>query len=357
MMNAELLSVVRIRASEDPIFPRLKMKMPLHSIWIFAFLGLFTGPHANADDGPLAYVRGDDAEFVLQPESEGKINLDLRVFGTVEQGRVVYGGGDLGKEAEDSWKEESEQERPDGKHAARILVLTGKPGDVTLRFKTAGVIGLISHAPIDASGEYKLVPTDELTRRAQKRFDAADALLNQRYKAVQAKLSEKKSGELKALQKQWIESRDYKAERVARELDEKATHNLDYWDEMHSLTVTRVEFLDAFSGKNVKPGLSGEFFDYHGGTLTLTPKQQGLGFTFEVVRGPTAHLGNVEGVAKFNADKSKAIWIDPENKECKISFTFSESRIAEVTEENTDDYHGARAYFSGTYYKVPTPKL
>jgi hypothetical protein len=122
---------------------------------------------------------------------------------------------------------------------------------------------------------------------------------------------------------------------------------------MHSLTVTRVEFLDAFSGKNVKPGLSGEFFDYHGGTLTLTPKKQGLAFTFEVVRGPTAHLGNVEGVAKFNTDKSQALWIDPENKECKISFVFSEGRIAEVTEENTDDYHGARAYFAGTYYKVP----
>jgi len=323
------------------------MKISLHSIGLLALLGLLVGTHAYAADGPMAYVRGEDAEFVLQPESEGKINLDLRVFGTVEQGRVVYGGGDLSKEAEDSWKEETEQERSDGKHAARILVLTGKPGDESLRLKTTGVIGLISHAPIDASGEYKRVTTEELTRRAQKRHDAADAMLNQRYKAVQAKLSEKKSGELKALQKQWIESRDYKAARVAREQDENAPHNLDYWDEMHSLTVTRVEFLDAFSGKNVKPGLSGEFFDYHGGTLTLTPKQQGLAFTFEVVRGPTAHLGNVEGVAKFKADKSQAIWTDPDNKECKISFAFSEGRIAEVTEENTDDYHGARAYFTG----------
>ena len=329
------------------------MKMPRHSIRIFALFGFLIGSHAKADDGPTAYVRGDDAEFVLQPESEGKINLDLRVFGTVEQGRVVYGGGDLSKAADDSWKEESEQEHPDGKHVARILLLTGRPGDATLRLKTTGVIGLISHAPIDASGEYKLVSTEELTRRAQKRYDAADALLNQRYKAVQAKFSETKSGELKALQKRWIESRDYKAAGVERRQDETAPHNLDYWDEMHSLTVTRVEFLDAFIGKNVEPGLVGEFFDYHGGTLTLTPKKQGLGFAFEVVRGPTAHLGNVEGVAKFNADKSQASWIDPEDKECKISFTFSESRIAEVTEENTDNYHGARAYFSGTYYKVP----
>ena len=194
MMNAEMVSVVRIRASEDPIFPRLKMKLSIHSIGLLALCGILLGPHANAGDGPLAYVRGEDAEFVLQPEYEGKINLDLRVFGTVEEGRVVYGGGDLSKEAEDSWKEETERERPDGKHAARILVLTGKPGGETLRFKTTGVVGLISHAPIDASGEYKLVTTDELTRRAQKRHDAADALLNQRYKEVQAKLSEKNQG-------------------------------------------------------------------------------------------------------------------------------------------------------------------
>ena len=329
------------------------MKMLRHSIRILALFGLLMGPHAKADDGPMAYVRGDDAEFVLQPESEGKINLDLRVFGTVEQGRIVYGGGDLSKKADDSWKEESEQEHPDGKHAARVLVLTGKPGDETLHFKTSGVVGLISRALVDASGAYKKVPVEELTLRAQKRYDAADALLNQRYKSVQAKLSGKKSGELKALQKRWIESRDYKAAGVERRQDETAPHNLDYWDEMHSLTVTRVEFLDAFIGKNVEPGLAGEFFDYHGGTLTLTPKKQGLAFTFQVVRGPTAHLGDVEGVAKFNADKSQALWVDPENQECKISFTFADGRIAEVTEENTDQYHGARAYFAGTYYKVP----
>lgn len=307
---------------------------------------------SSADDGGLCYVRDDATEMIIHPQEENTRRVELRIYGAVEAGRIVYGGGDLHNESATEWKEETEQERPDGTHTARVLTLTGKIGAPTLKFSSKGVIHQTTFAPVDASGEYKLVTNKELTKRMEQRYIAADALLNQRYKAIMASLSETKGKELKTLQKGWIGHRDYMAGATERHGDEPAPHTLDYWDEMHEQTVTRVQFLNAFAGIGVKPGLTGEFRDFSGGTLTLSQKQNGLAFTFEVVRGPTFHLGNVEGVAKFNEDKSKATWVDSSNADCKIFFTFEEGRMTTVTEQNTSEYHGARAYFSGTYYKV-----
>lgn len=37
---------------------------------------------------------------------------------------------------------------------------------------------------------------------------------------------------------------------------------------------------------------------------------------------------------------------------CELTFTFSKGHIVKIEGKNTEYYHGARAYFTGTYFKI-----
>lgn len=102
--------------------------------------------------------------------------------------------------------------------------------------------------------------------------------------------------------------------------------------------------------------INGVYDDANGGTLTISDAGE-LTFAFEinVVRGPTAHLGELAGIAEIAGetatfvDTNEEAFID--GNPCRLTFAFENGWIV-VTGENTQYYHGARAYFDGTYERV-----
>ncbi len=99
--------------------------------------------------------------------------------------------------------------------------------------------------------------------------------------------------------------------------------------------------------------VNGIYDDDNGGTLVISEAGE-LTFAFEilVVRGPTAHIGELAGIAQITGetatfvDTNEEAFID--GNPCRLTFTF-EGGWLKVTGENTSYYHGARAYFDGTY--------
>jgi hypothetical protein len=82
-----------------------------------------------------------------------------------------------------------------------------------------------------------------------------------------------------------------------------------------------------------------------------------LRFEISVVRGPTAHTGSLSGVAKFT-EPDLAVFVDSneeafdEGQPATLRFRFQDHELI-VEAEHTSYYHGARAYFDGTYYRLP----
>ena len=100
--------------------------------------------------------------------------------------------------------------------------------------------------------------------------------------------------------------------------------------------------------------LTGLWIDSYGGTLSVVQQEGRLLFTCEVVRGPTSHTGEISGIASWNqrigwfSDKGR----DAEKtEESNLAFVDRDGCL-EVIGANTSEYHGARAYFDGTYCKV-----
>ena len=130
----------------------------------------------------------------------------------------------------------------------------------------------------------------------------------------------------------------------------------DYWESAWEMTESRLGFLDAYAGEGVTPGIAGVYIDGYGGIVQL----EDLGgnkfkFRIEVVRGPTFHLGEItrtvqikSGFGKFVDDDDEAVF---DGKRCIIDFDFDANKL-EIKGKDTHFYHGARAYFDGTYFKT-----
>jgi len=120
-----------------------------------------------------------------------------------------------------------------------------------------------------------------------------------------------------------------------------------------ALTQSRADWLRG-RVKNEDDSLTGLWIDSFGGTLEIVQEKDRLFFEFEVVRGPTFHMGSIAGVATWNpplgwfSDKGR----DKEKtEETNLAFV-SRGALLEVIGAQTSYYHGARAYFDGGYCKV-----
>ena len=74
--------------------------------------------------------------------------------------------------------------------------------------------------------------------------------------------------ELRDSQRDWIEVRDGRAVWETHAA-ENAKELPAYWEAMLAETTTRLGFLKVYAGKNVPAGLSGEYGDFSGGSLSL----------------------------------------------------------------------------------------
>ena len=209
---------------------------------------------------------------------------------------------------------------------------------------------------------------------AKQAFGVADEELNDLWKRLKRALSEWDYEPLLSDQRNWIEYRDQRAltdatfNGGATFLD-REKESVYYWDSLTWNTENRLRILSAWlamAEDEADIPWEGVWQDDFGGTLYLFIRDQVAGqptrlpeieFEIAVVRGPTYHMGAIEGVARLNGNT--AFFTDggshplDEWEETWLIFDKHSSHpTMEVRGVNTGGYHGARAYFDGTYTRV-----
>lgn len=190
------------------------------------------------------------------------------------------------------------------------------------------------------------VPKKDALACLKKAYQTRDRELNTLYQGLRKSLPAAKAEELKENSQEWIALKTASCER-----ESGAEHfqcHLDW-------TVSRLSFIkDVFARKSA-PSLSppGSYDDGAGGKLEIRPGQKGQQFRLEVVRGPTAHLGEAEGLLE-STGKNGYTWSEAEacgdETCCRLRFDILPDRI-KIEEENCTHLYGARAYFAGKYYR------
>lgn len=194
--------------------------------------------------------------------------------------------------------------------------------------------------------------------QAKAEFEQADAALNAAWGRVKAALDERRFAPVQIEQRQWIQDRDRRADYVAG-LGHAGDPAIVYWTERTSMTRMRTEILNAIA-KPVQADdpWTGRWIDGGGGTLLIQARENEIQFRIDVVRGPTAHLGYLAGVAPVNENLARftdAQTADQAKRERlgETWLTFMRrSDHLELLTANPGYYHGARAYFYGAYYRV-----
>lgn len=207
-------------------------------------------------------------------------------------------------------------------------------------------------------------PTDaesqELTlSQAKIKFVYFDHSLNTAYQEAKSNLPEYLFETIRREQRDWIAYRDRRAEAAAR-FDGGAKPgtektNPEYWNAMAYLTETRVEILKAWrKTDSFTKTWEGAWIDGYGGILRIAEGDDGsLTFTCSVVRGPSYHLGDIAGTAKTNETTARfTTQVEGEETETWLTFLPEGDGRLRVIGENTQYFHGARAYFDGKYLRV-----
>jgi uncharacterized protein YecT (DUF1311 family) len=247
-----------------------------------------------------------------------------------------------------------ESVRADDSKPVRIEFRIGKKEIVVRAAPTA----MLDGSKLDLAGTYRFVTAKSLLARAKTMHEEADRRLNVFYQALKGRLGAEDAARLRAEQHRWIDHRNQMAAWAAttKGAAESPETCVDYWNEMASITRERRKFLAIWDGAEITPGPDGTYEDGFGGTLTISAsREETVRFAFDVVRGPTAHTGDIEGSARRTGNRTTFTDADPPanqrgQKPCVIRLAFIGNRV-EVTCENTEPYHGARAYFDGVYYK------
>lgn len=201
-------------------------------------------------------------------------------------------------------------------------------------------------------------PKTPTKAEAKAAFEKADKALNEIWAKAKTQLPPEEFESLKSDQRGWIGWRDYIAASftiVGSNVPEnKAKETPEYLSTAAGLMETRVQWLKGYLKDPVEEDtMTGVWEDSQGGILSIVQEGKKLFFTFEVVRGPTFHLGNIGGEASWNAplgwfsDKGGA----EKQDEANLAF-IQRSRKLEIVGANTGHYHGARAYFDGEYVRV-----
>lgn len=201
------------------------------------------------------------------------------------------------------------------------------------------------------------LPAREPTlKEAQADFDKADKELNAAWAVAQSKLSPEEFAAVREEQRIWLKERDRQAglpDASEGAAAVAAGKTAEYYTTVADNTRSRARWLRALAESDTST-LSGRWSDGIGGTLLIVEREGKMHFSFEVVRGPTAHTGGVAGIATWNdpigwwsdkgLDKSRT-------DETNLAFRLRNRRL-EVAGANTGFYHGARAYFDGNYIRL-----
>jgi uncharacterized protein YecT (DUF1311 family) len=183
-------------------------------------------------------------------------------------------------------------------------------------------------------------------------YKKVDLTLNTTYQKVKSNLASPEKKELLELQRMWIAFRDGLCEGPMYEFDQSGLETLLCKIETTEERTKYLEQVWVFGKIPLDP--SGSYTDGFGGSLEILrqPNNQ-FEFKIEVVRGPTAHIGEVSGAFTPN---NKQSWIWKSNKSCNqeeedcclLEFKQLTGKIL-IKEISCSYFHGARAYFDGSY--------
>lgn len=207
--------------------------------------------------------------------------------------------------------------------------------------------------------------------KAKAAFQKADAELNRVYREVKSLVPDWLFEELREEQKEWLAYRDEHAMSDAvfngsRANEGREKEAVEYWESLAASTGTRVEMIRGWKAKG-KDGSSetpwtGLWTDGYGGWLLLEAAADPKTVRFEifVVRGPTAHMGSITGVARRNGEAG--FFTDQGDPEYHDAAEGAETWLffekdptaprLKIRGIHTSPYHGARAYFDGTYTRL-----
>ena len=190
---------------------------------------------------------------------------------------------------------------------------------------------------------------DELAE-AKAKFAKQDKELNEFYAGLKKDLDPEQFAAVQEDQRSWMEYRDHMSE--WQEKEDMPETAVDRWELAASITEGRIEWLRAWKKLDQRKGWPGKYEDGRGGMLCIVEKEGKTWFALNVVRGPSFHVGGIGGEFRKNG---RTAWFEtkPEGAERPTWLTFREPYTEEgritVAGENTSYFHGARAYFDGTF--------
>ncbi len=195
-------------------------------------------------------------------------------------------------------------------------------------------------------------------KAAKAAFVKADHALNEAWAAAKQALPEGEFTKLKDEQRAWVEYRDALARSPmytgADGQDDLALDAPGYLEAAASLEDMRTEWLKGLIHDWKDETMTGYWTDSYGGNIEVVEREGHLHFVIQCVRGPTSHVGGLAGIAVWNSNIG---WFSDKGRdkdktdETNLSFNFRDKKL-EITGANTGYYHGARAYFDGSYVKV-----
>lgn len=194
---------------------------------------------------------------------------------------------------------------------------------------------------------------------ARTKFGKQNAELNEVYKAVMSGLDKTKAAQLREDERRWLQYRQSGVESYPRfnsgKWPETPAHSVDYWQAMSGYTKERIKFLRAWSGKDVPPGITGEYSDSYGRSLKLEETKDGIKFSIVAVTGSARHVGDLNGIAERRGDKAyykEKLDLGDGRPPCELVFIFVEGHVAKVMEKARDPDAGMGVSYIGDYYKI-----
>lgn len=201
-------------------------------------------------------------------------------------------------------------------------------------------------------------PAELTPKQAKAAFAKADAALNAAWAEAKKALPPEEFTALKEDQKGWLELRDVLALSPsysgAPDDEDEAKASPEYLSTAAALMDDRVRWLRGFIADGYGDSLTGTWEDSRGGHINIVEEEGKILFILETVRGHTADLGQLAGVATWNhpigwfSDKGRD---EEKEQETNLAFVWHE-RLLEVTGANTEHYHGKRAWLDGRYVKT-----
>jgi uncharacterized protein YecT (DUF1311 family) len=313
----------------------------------FLFYGLFSSVRIEA----ATFARDNETELSIDPPSspDGSGIFSFARFAEAPTGEDFDFGGSLKLDG----KLYRLEEPADQKGHAKVAIEGDLEGE-QLEVKTSGLSDSRKQE-YDLSGTYRKLSNAELQQRAQRRYDAADAWLNEIYRQAKGKLATGSFADLKKREADWINYRDYFAEQSAgiNASSESLPEEVARLQSLRDLTMSRIKFIRSLLDDSLPTGVSAVYRDEYGGELDLEKDSKGAKFRLSVVRGPTLHTGDVSGRVVLR--NGSGTYRDPQpvegEKAAEITFHLLDDRRVEIKARNDGYLRGARAYFDGVYFK------